>query len=229
MKITSTGGLIAAVFASVALLAGCASTSTGQGGSTTPGTQTATGTQASTQSSTPTGPATTATGQDSLTTTGSSTQTGTSGSTGQGDQSRCTTSELTITLGQAGGAAGSNYYPLIFTNTGSRECTLQGFPGVSYVTGDSGKQVGGAASRQGDKGPVVTLSPGASASAQLQEVNVQNFPADVCKPVSTRGLRVYPPGETHAAFVPQPNGLGCQADPLPDGQFQLSVRSIQPS
>ncbi|MFE6613334.1 DUF4232 domain-containing protein [Amycolatopsis sp. NPDC057786] len=37
---------------------------------------------------------------------------------------------------------------------------IQGFPGVSYVAGDDGHQVGKAADRTGDKGGVVELRPG---------------------------------------------------------------------
>lgn len=225
MRNTTAGGLLIAAAAAVALLAGCGTTVTGTGSAastpTSPSTSTSSSSAPTSTSSSPSADRTTASAPSSAT------GTETSGTSAGAGGSECTSADLDATLGQGEGAAGSSYYPLIFTNKGDRTCTLEGFPGVSYVTGDSGKQVGGSASWQGEKGPVVTLAPGDKATAQLQEVNVMNFPESVCQPVSTRGLRVYPPGDTKALFVPQADGTGCQADPLPDGQFQLSVQTIK--
>lgn len=114
------------------------------------------------------------------------------------------------------------YRALVFTNTGGRACDLRGFPGVSYVAGDDGHQVGPAAERNGDPGAAVRIAPGATASAQLQLVNVANFDPAVCRPTPVRGLRVYPPGETAALFVPL-DGTGCAA--APPG-LQLSVQTV---
>jgi Protein of unknown function (DUF4232) len=141
-----------------------------------------------------------------------------------GGPSRCTTGELSVALGQGDAAAGSVYRPLIFTNTGSRTCELHGFPGVSYVAGDDGHQVGPAAAMSGERGAQVPIAPGATARAQLQLVNVQNFDTAACNPVPVRGLRVYPPGDTAALFVPM-DGTGCSNDPPGD---QLSVQTITP-
>jgi Protein of unknown function (DUF4232) len=137
---------------------------------------------------------------------------------------RCTTGELSVSLGQGDAAAGSVYRPLIFTNTSSHTCELRGFPGVSYVAGDDGHQVGPAAAMSGERGAQVPIAPGATARAQLQLVNVQNFDTAACHPVPVRGLRVYPPGDTAALFVPM-DGTGCSNDPPGD---QLSVQTITP-
>ncbi|OLT04964.1 hypothetical protein BJF90_21230 [Pseudonocardia sp. CNS-004] len=114
------------------------------------------------------------------------------------------------------------YRPLIFTNTGSRTCELRGFPGVSYVAGDDGHQVGPAAAMSGERGGQVPIAPGGTAQAQLQLANVQNYETDACHPVPVRGLRVYPPGDTAALFVPV-EGTGCSATPPGN---QLSIRTI---
>ena len=46
----------------------------------------------------------------------------------------CNADELTLTLGEGdGGGAGSLSTSLVFTNSGTRECTLGGYPGVSLV------------------------------------------------------------------------------------------------
>jgi uncharacterized protein DUF4232 len=138
--------------------------------------------------------------------------------------SRCTTGELSVSLGEGGAAAGSVYRPLIFTNTSSHTCELRGFPGVSYVAGDDGHQVGPAAAMSGERGGQVPIPPGGTAQAQLQLVNVQNYdPAD-CHPVPVRGLRIYPPGDTASLFV-QLDGTGCSTTPPGN---QLSIQTITP-
>jgi uncharacterized protein DUF4232 len=141
------------------------------------------------------------------------------------DLSRCATGELSVSLGEGGAAAGSVYRPLIFTNTSSHTCELRGFPGVSYVAGDDGHQVGPAAAMSGPRGGEVVLKPGAAAAAQLQMVNVANFDAAVCNPTAVRGLRVYPPGDTASLYVEQA-GTGCAGTPPGN---QLSVQTLQPA
>lgn len=142
--------------------------------------------------------------------------------TGPGNSARCTTAELTGSLGPGGGAAGSVIQTLVLTNTGSRTCYLRGFPGVSYVGGDDGTQVGPSAVMSGPRGGDIRLGVGGSAGAELKLVHVGNYDAAACKPVPVRGLRVYPPGDTASLFVPR-EGTGCSATPPGD---QLSVRTL---
>jgi hypothetical protein len=141
---------------------------------------------------------------------------------GSANPQRCTAAELSVSVGAADPGAGSVVRPLVFTNTGSRTCELRGFPGVSYVAGADGHQVGPAAEMSGERGGEVPISPRGTAVAQLQLVNVQNFEAAVCMPTSVRGLRVYAPGETAAVFVPM-DGTGCAG--RPPGP-QLTVRTV---
>jgi hypothetical protein len=115
------------------------------------------------------------------------------------------------------------YRALVFTNTGDRTCVVQGFPGVSFVTGDDGHQVGAAAERVGGKGPPVTLKPGAAATSPVGFVNTGNFEPETCQPTAVRGLRVYPPHERRSEFVPFET-TACAGD-LPGGQ--LTVRTVQ--
>ncbi|MDT7655900.1 MAG: hypothetical protein QOF38_615 [Pseudonocardiales bacterium] len=138
----------------------------------------------------------------------------------------CRAGTLSVTLGPGGGAAGTVYAPLRFSNKGSRPCVIQGFAGVSYVTGDNGTQVGPAAERDGVKGAPVTLAPGAVASASLAMVQVLNYDESVCKPTPTRGLRVYPPGDTASVFVPVA-GTGCAGSP-PGPQLRISTVKAGP-
>jgi hypothetical protein len=132
---------------------------------------------------------------------------------------------LAVSLGGGDAAAGTVYRFLRFTNTSGRTCTIQGFPGVSYVAGENGTQVGPAAERVEAKGPPVTLKPGAVASVTLGMTNVQNFEPATCHPTSVRGLRVYPPNETASLFVPT-SGTGCAAPQLPGSQ--LGVGTMKP-
>ena len=115
----------------------------------------------------------------------------------------CQTQDLSIALGTSEGAAGSVYEPLRFTNTGTSTCTLTGYPGVSFVTGGSGDQVGAAASRNPQHAATtVTLAPGATAESVVQVVNHENYAPAQCKATDVSGFRVYPPGDTAAAYVP---------------------------
>jgi hypothetical protein len=137
---------------------------------------------------------------------------------------RCLSSQLagSIASENGGGTAGSVHETLKLKNTGSGDCTLYGYPGVSWVTGNSGRQVGAAAARvTGVKEGAVLLPPGAIAKAELIEVDPGVFPD--CRPTATRGFRVYPPGETAALFVTTP-GRAC-ANPA---DKDLKVRPVTP-
>lgn len=139
------------------------------------------------------------------------------------DPSECKVADLKLSLGGGDAAAGTMYRELRFTNKGSRTCKIQGFPGVSYVAGEDGHQVGPAAFRTGTKGPAISLKPGMTVFAPVGFVQVRNYDPAVCKPTSVRGLRVYPPHEYDSMYVPAP-GTGCAGDP---GGNQLTVGTIQ--
>ncbi|WP_165438376.1 DUF4232 domain-containing protein [Pseudonocardia sediminis] len=146
------------------------------------------------------------------------------GAAGGGNSARCTTAELTGSLGPADGAAGSVNQTLILTNSGSRTCYLRGFPGVSYVGGDNGAQVGPSAVMDGPRGGDLRLGPGGSVGAAMKLANVANFDTASCRPVPVRGLRIYPPGDTASLFVPR-EGTGCSG--TPSSGNQLAVRSLE--
>jgi hypothetical protein len=105
-----------------------------------------------------------------------------------------------------------NHVGLQLTNIGPAACTLYGYPGVSWVAGADGHQVGAAAARQknasGSAERTVTLAPGALASAPFDIVDAGVFSPAQCKPVPVRGLRIYPPGEKAALFLPMPTANG---------------------
>jgi hypothetical protein len=146
--------------------------------------------------------------------------------TGSGGPGACPTSALHISIGNGNGAAGSVYYPIVFTNSSGSSCTLFGFPGVSFVTGRSGSQIGDAATRNSDK-PVltVTLAPGGVAHATLQVVQALNFPAAKCQPVNAHFLKIFPPDQT-AAVILSFTAKACAA--TGQGVTILNVAPVQP-
>lgn len=141
------------------------------------------------------------------------------------DPDYCASKDLSLALGEAEGAAGTVYRPLKFTNVSDFPCVLHGFPGVSYVAGEDGHQVGKPATHTGQKGQALTLRPGEVAHADVGFTQVANFDPAVCQPTEVRGLRIYPPKETASLFVEIP-GTGCASDELPGNQ--LTVASIEP-
>lgn len=135
---------------------------------------------------------------------------------------QCTTSELNISTGTQQGAAGSVLIDLNFTNAGSTDCTLHGFPGVSFVGMDNGTQIGAPAVREGDAFPAVTLGPGENTIAALKISRAENYDSDACSLQPVDGLRVYPPGETASAYLPLEGFNGCDND----GLKLLTIKSV---
>jgi hypothetical protein len=133
----------------------------------------------------------------------------------------CRASDLKLSLGSGDAAAGHFYVPIVFTNTGSTPCLMRGFPGVSYVTGDNGSQVGAPAQRTGSIGSSVTLAPNAVASSVVTVTDVGVFDAGSCKPTSVRGFRVYAPDDTASMFLAR-TGTGCAGSP-PSPQLQVQT------
>jgi len=170
--------------------------------------------------STQSGPASTQSGPASSQTSSASTQ---STSGGASTTPSCATSALAVWLGlgAGGAAAGSTYYPLEFSNVSHHACHLFGFPGVSAY---DGHQLGSPAARDRSRpARTVTLAPGATAHTVLQIVDVLNFPAARCKPVTASALRVYPPNQFAAAEIPF-SFRACSVK----GEVFMSVQPVQP-
>jgi hypothetical protein len=132
-------------------------------------------------------------------------------STGSSSGDRCAASSLAgrIEAG-SGGAAGSVIVHLVLENTGSTTCTVQGWPGVSFVGGGTGKQIGAAAiAEKSSPHPTVTLAPGKTAVAPLKIVRAENYSAGDCSPKTPDGFRVYPPGSKQSLFVKDTDYQAC--------------------
>jgi hypothetical protein len=136
----------------------------------------------------------------------------------------CLTSRLRVRFAddEGGGAAGSVYGTITFTNISTGTCSLRGFPGVAYVGKNNGTQIGAAADHEGDTIRWVTVVPGKKAVATLRRTNAGNYSGE-CHNTSVNGLRIYPPGSTTSAFVKFP-ATGCSNKAV----HLLSVGAVRP-
>jgi hypothetical protein len=112
----------------------------------------------------------------------------------------CLASGLQAQLGASQGTAGTIYQVIVLTNTSASSCTLYGYPGVSFVNGQGGSQVGAPATRNpAVKAGKLTLAPGGKANALLAVHDAGAFPD--CRLTSVDWLRIYPPGDFGSIYV----------------------------
>ncbi|SEQ84945.1 DUF4232 domain-containing protein [Microlunatus flavus] len=197
---TSAAVPLALVAGAVLLTAGACGTGSDQGGAGAAPTVTVTTTAT---------PSAAASSPDAPPATSSPRATSPSGG-GSGDGT-CATSALRVAYADdpGGAGAGSVNGTLTFTNTGSAPCTLRGFPGVSFVGGGNGTQVGQAATRTDDSVTTKTVKGGGSVEAALRRSQPGNYGSS-CDQTKVDGFRVYPPGSTEAVFVTFPT-TGCRS------------------
>ena len=127
------------------------------------------------------------------------------GGAGKGP-ARCDIGDLKISTATSDAAAGHWGLILLFANTSSSTCHLQGYPGVAGLDG-SGKQVTQARrTRSGYMGgdssasPLrISILPGSTASALVEGTNVPEGNTTKCP--SYQGLLVTPPDETHSVHL----------------------------
>lgn len=94
---------------------------------------------------------------------------------------------------------------LVLQNTGSSSCTLQGWPGVSFVGGGTGTQIGVPANAERSSAhSTVTLTPGGDAYVSTVILFASSVPAEQCKPAQADGFRVFPPGSRASLFIKYP-------------------------
>jgi hypothetical protein len=79
----------------------------------------------------------------------------------------------------------------------------------------AGHRLGSPAGRDHTRTPhTVRLNAGATRTATLQVVNVGNFSAAACRPVTAAGLRVFPPNATRSKVVPFPFRACSRSGPI---------------
>ena len=165
---------------------------------------------------TPNSAPTTGSASASTTPTSSPRPTSTSTATATPIDGQCDTANLAGTIGQGGGgAAGSVEVTIVLTNNGSTECSLQGWPGVSFVGDGNGTQLGKPAEfDRSTPHPTVVLQPGGTAKAPLRITQALNYPEADCGTKPADGFRVYPPGSTASLFVKDANVTACTSDSI---------------
>ncbi|MGW7577227.1 DUF4232 domain-containing protein [Streptomyces sp. NPDC054765] len=108
---------------------------------------------------------------------------------------RCTATSMRLRLGAPDAGAGNIRYALVFTNSGTRSCTLRGYPGISLLARD-GQTIGTPAAREAGAGKAVTLAPGSSAHTTLHTIN-EGLKGSGCWK-SADLVQAYPPGSKEA-------------------------------
>jgi len=137
----------------------------------------------------------------------SASPTATSQPAAQAGPAGCLASGLQAQLGAGQGTAGTIYQVIVLTNTSAASCTLYGYPGVSFVTGVGGAEVGAPAARDRAVAPaLLTLVPGGKANVLLAIHDAGAFPD--CKLTDADWLRIYPPGDYGSLYV-QYNAQTC--------------------
>ncbi|MEV6556073.1 DUF4232 domain-containing protein [Nocardia sp. NPDC051756] len=113
----------------------------------------------------------------------------------------CAPADLTISLGQSNGAAGSIHVPIVFTNTGPAPCALSGYPGVSLAAGTPPTPLGPPAEPDTASAvpQPVTLAPTQAAHAALRYSQAGNYD---CERTPAQFLLINAP--TQPTPVPQP-------------------------
>ncbi len=112
----------------------------------------------------------------------------------------CTPATTSLALTDDNAGAGTVFYRLQVTNTGSAPCTLTGYPGVSMVD-DAGTQIGAPADREPGTSSTVTLAPGQSSYAPLAVSQAGNYGSG-CTVTPASALRVYLPDRKDSATTP---------------------------
>ncbi|PPF52978.1 DUF4232 domain-containing protein [Clavibacter michiganensis] len=139
-----------------------------------------------------------------------------------GEDARCTVDQLTGSVAPASGPGGDpgegtgmsqQRVTVVVANASSTACSLQGWPGVSFVGDGDGTQLGVPATldRAADH-PTVRLAPGASAQAPLHYTEPGVYADAECGTTDADGLRVYPPGSTASLFIAWPQAACTTAD-----------------
>src|SRR5262245_43223627 len=110
----------------------------------------------------------------------------------------CAADRLRVSVVTGDSAAGHIGLRIVFTNTSGQACTMDGYPGVVFVTSPTGSQVNRPAqpSYSGGGPTRGTLPPGHAAQADLLLVNTTNFPWAPCRPATVAGDRATAPQGT---------------------------------
>ncbi|TFC46602.1 DUF4232 domain-containing protein [Cryobacterium sp. TMT1-21] len=125
----------------------------------------------------------------------------------------CTRDHLALSLQARPHDSGmsSFYWDLRLTNTGSVECSVQGYPVVTLIDSNSGETIGAVSGVEESTVSVVPVAPGASAYSLLHLTQAGAHPD--CAIVPVTALAVTLPEWDAAERVATPNPIeGCSDD-----------------
>jgi hypothetical protein len=141
---------------------------------------------------------------------------------------KCKAAHLSASLGDKQGyddSTGTFTRLLILTNTSGRVCTIESYPGVSYVSGpnSSGSQIGASAFCPGGTRKQYTVHKGQEVSATVGFADVSRLEPATCQPTPVWGLRVIPPDDTESLYLPFTEFKGCANDKMPGHQLTVGM------
>jgi hypothetical protein len=129
---------------------------------------------------------------------------GPSASAGAAPPPECINAQLSASYKPGGAATSHRFGNLVLRNTSRTTCWVQGYGGLSYVAGASGRQVGAAATRTPSPVERVVLEPRQAARSSVSETTTGPYSPAQCRPTRVRGFRVYAPDQRTSQFVPHP-------------------------
>lgn len=135
----------------------------------------------------------------------------------------CRTDEVSVTFVTDPSASGRNYdaYLVWMRNVSTRSCQLFGFPGVDFMSGPGGQQVGHEGFRDRIYTPTrISIDPGQRAAAEVRIADTASVAG--CRPTSVPGVRIYVPN----TYSPQFFAMPVQACSNPQA-IQLTVRATR--
>jgi hypothetical protein len=103
----------------------------------------------------------------------------------------CVPAQITVTHGAANGAAGTIYYPIVFTNTGAT-CAIFGVPAIRPVAGSAHHAVGPLARSlsMGEMPVRHVIAKGQSVSVSFGVTEAGNYSPSTCVMRSASGVVV---------------------------------------
>ena len=117
----------------------------------------------------------------------------------------CRIDEMRVEMAPDPSASGADFdaYLVWMTNLSTRSCQLLGYPGVDFMAGPDGPQIGHDGFRDRVYTPSrFSIRPGQRAAAEVRITHAAAVPA--CQPVTVGGVQVYVPNTKSPVFIAMP-------------------------
>jgi hypothetical protein len=121
-----------------------------------------------------------------------------------GQVAACLASALSASAAQGSGAGGHEAVIVVFTNTSSATCSLQGYPTTAWFEGPGGVHLPATVTQELASSPpaTVTLAPGQKAATTVWTNNPAVFSASSCNPVTANAVTVGTSAQTSPLTEP---------------------------